>query len=148
MFYKKSLNRFVSVLWVFIWILSFYQPAIAAPVEAGQATPALLQFSSGGHVLGFTTGSMLAATGSHALRVDFVGANPVQPQSPASGSVQDKLAQLQRVTYVDLWDGINLDYSADAGSIYTSTYTLAPGANPATICLHYNAPLTLNNDGT
>jgi hypothetical protein len=113
------------------------------------ARPAQMhQFITGGHVLGFTPGGMYAATGSHALHVDFAEANSVQPQANSHSSVEGKAAPLGQVTYADLWPGIALTYTAEAGSIYTTTYTLSPGADPVDIRLRYNAPLTLNDDGT
>jgi len=141
--------------------------AAPAPAAAGN----LLQFTSAGHILGFNTGGMYAATGSHALHVDFVGANSVAPQADATASPAlprpvlgkpdlaqaaaslksgptGQAAQLSQVTYANLWDGISLAYTAEAGSLYTTTYTLKPGANPAKIRLGYNAPLSLNEDGS
>jgi hypothetical protein len=47
-----------------------------------------------------------------------------------------------------VWNGIDLMYTATAGSIYTTTYTLAPGADSSQIRLRYNAPLALTKDGT
>jgi len=160
-------------------LLSPVQTVSAAPVRTTQAAPAapLLQFTSAGHILGFASGSMLAATGSHALHVDFVGANPVQPLSQSTTGQQSNLlnmnesffkeqpvlqksetlsqqgidqraAPLGQVTYPNLWDGISLDYSAAPDSIYMTTYHISAGANPADIRLHYNTPLTLNPDGS
>ena len=54
------------------------------------AAPLLQQFTSGGHVLGFGPDAVYLATGSHALRVGFEGANVVTPQltpSPWRGRV-------------------------------------------------------------
>ncbi len=108
----------------------------------------LLQFTSGGHALGFTSQGMYAATGSHALHVDFVNANHVQPQADSGTNTKGMAAPLSRVTYTDLWDGISLTYTATAGGVYTTTYTIAPEADARNIRLRYNAPLTLNRDGT
>ncbi len=108
----------------------------------------LLQFTSGGHALGFTSQGMYAATGSHALHVDFVNANHVQPQADSGISAKDMAAPLGRVTYAGLWNGVNLTYTATPGGIYTTTYTIAPGAEAKNIRLRYNAPITLNKDGT
>ena len=142
-----------------------------APAAAPGAAGNLLQFSSGGHILGFNAGGMYAATGSHVLHVDFVGANPVAPQADSTASPAlprpvlgkpdmtqaatslktgntGKAAALSQVTYADLWDGISLAYTAGAGSLYITTYTLKPDADPARIRLHYNAPLSLHTDGT
>ena len=157
--------------WIFhpLLVLSLILPVLPAQAaHAVQSDPAtstatagLLQFSSGGHTLGFGSRGMYAATGSHALHVDFVGAHSVRPQAPgqsnaASGTVADgnpdnpqgKAAPLGQVMYAGLWDGISLSYTKQAESLYTTTYTLAPGADPADIRLRYNAPLSLNKDGS
>ncbi len=108
----------------------------------------LLQFTSGGHALGFTSQGMYAATGSHALHVDFVNANNVQPRADSGSSAKGMAAPLGRVTYMGLWDGVSLTYKVTPGGIYTTSYTIAPGAEANNIRLRYNAPLTLNRDGT
>jgi hypothetical protein len=121
---------------------------LAAGVEAASILPTkLLQFTSNGHILGFETNGMYAASGDHVLRVDFVDANPVLPQADTPSNMQGDPYPLSQVRYTNLWDGINLAYSATSDGIYTTTYYLAPGANPAEIRLGYNAPLTLNPDG-
>lgn len=140
---------------VVVLALAQLEPARAGRVGAAlgegdsrTVAPALVQFTSAGHALGFTTGSMVAATGRHALRVIFVDANAVQPQSatplPSDGSPQG----LVQITYANLWDGISLDYRAEPGRIYTTTYHLAPGANPRALRLQYNAPVSASSDGT
>jgi len=126
-------------------------PAGAAPALAsGPAEPAasLLQFSSGGHALGFSSEGLYAATGTHALHVDFIGANSAMPQADSPALSNGQAAPLGRVTYADLWDGITLTFTAAGGGIYTTTYTLAPGADVQAIRLRYNRPITLNQDGT
>jgi hypothetical protein len=127
----------------------------AHAVPAGEASPAdpaaeagLLQYTAGGHALGFTAGGMYAATGDHALHVTFAGANAVQPKADSSAHADGEPAPLGRVVYDNLWDGITLAYSSSGGNIYTTTYSLAPGADPADIRLRYNAPLSVNTDGT
>jgi hypothetical protein len=115
---------------------------------AGGAGGELLQFTSSGYALGFGAGGMVAAGGSNALRVDFVRAESVQPQAEAPVTQKDKVVPLGRVTYPGLWKGISLEYSAAGGGIYTTTYRLDPGADPARIRLRYNAPLELNPDGS
>jgi len=126
-------------------------PTYASAEAQTQTTqaPALLQFTSGGHALGFVKDGMYAATGSHALHVDFVDANRVQPQAPnVAASTDGKIAPLSGVTYTDLWPGISLDYTTAAEGVYTTTYHLDPGADANNIQLRYNAPLSLNEDGT
>jgi hypothetical protein len=152
---KKSIFRSFSTLLVLVVTLSIAGPADAVWVafskqaKAVKAAP-LLQFTSGGHALGFTAQAMYAATGSHALHVDFLGARNIQPQADSSTNASNGhslAAPLSRVSYPGLWDGIDLLYTAAAGGIYTSTYTLAPGADASDIRLRYNAPLALNKNG-
>lgn len=80
MFSRILIFRMISVLLVVMFIPTLAGPFYIAPATAQAAeAPSLLQFTSGGHALGFTPQGMVAATGSHALRVDFVNANNVQP---------------------------------------------------------------------
>jgi hypothetical protein len=135
----KLLSRLLIVLSLF---------AAVPPAQAVDAAPqSWLQFTSHGHALGFAAEGVYVAAGSHALHVEFLGANAVLPQSDAPGEGTGGTAALHRVTYADLWNGVTLTYTAGAGSIYTATYTLAPGANPADIRLQYNTPVSLNEDG-
>ncbi len=154
----KTVSRLVHLMVVFCLILVLSggsgSSAVAQGLESQNVRTAsaasadgLLQFTSGGHALGFSAQGMYAATGSHALHVDFVNANHVKPQADSGSRVKGMAAPLDRVTYADLWDGIDLTYAATAGSIYTTTYTIAPGADAKNIRLRYNAPITLNKDG-
>lgn len=115
---------------------------IAAP-SAG-----LLQFTAGGHVLGFAADAAWIAAGSHALRVGFEGANTVAPRSETPAAAPGQAAPLERVTYANLWNGVTLIYDAAEGTIAKSTYHLAPGADPAHIRLRYNIPIALQADGS
>jgi hypothetical protein len=145
-----SIKPVFSILMA-LGLLSAGVPMPAAPAgRAGSISPeSLLQFVSGGHALGFAAGGVYAAAGDHALHVDFIGANAVQPQ-PDTGTAEagGKAAPLGRVVYENLWDGITLAYSAAGGSIYTTTYALAPGADPAAIRLSYNVTPVVNSDGS
>jgi hypothetical protein len=137
----KLLFRLSTALSFLLAILPIQTVHAAAPAD-------MLQFTAGGHALGFAAGGMYTATGSHALHVNFVGANAVQPKADTPASSDGKTAPLSRVSYTNLWNGITLIYTANAGNVYTTTYMLAPGANPSDISLRYNAPITLNEDGT
>ena len=87
-------------------------------VPETEAADALLQFTAGGHVLGFASDSVYVATGSHALHVEFVGAQDVSPQADGAGEAQQgKTAALSHVSYVGLWEGITLSYDAVAGGL-------------------------------
>jgi hypothetical protein len=150
--FLKAMQRKIHIALVMGIVLALVGPAhaapasLASPAKAAEAT-ALLQFTSSGHALGFTPQGMYAATGSHALHVDFVNANNVQPQAETSASADNKTVPLGRVAYVDLWNGISLAYTANAGSIYNTAYTLAPNAEAKNIRLRYNAPVRVEGAG-
>jgi hypothetical protein len=137
----KSIFRSFSILLVIVFLLG------NVPAQA-KAVPSVLRFSSNGHILGFAPQNMYVTSQSHALRVDFVSANNIQPYANSSTTKNSKAAPLDNITYKNLWDGISLTYSANEDSIYMTTYTLAPGADIRKIRLHYNMPLTLKPDGT
>ncbi len=149
------MNKTSAVLKTLILLVLLASPLAGIPVQRASAQPAaaqspnaLLQFTAGGHILGFGSDGIYAATGSHALHVEFVGARVVQPQAEAPTSPGGGPAPLNRVQYPDLWPGISLTYDAASGSILRSTYELEAGADASGIRLRYNAPVTLNSDGT
>jgi len=67
------------------------------------ASDQLRQFSSSGHILGFRAGGFYLTNTTYALHVQFVGANPVAPQSDAAAASGERGAPpLQRVNYANL----------------------------------------------
>ena len=117
------------------------------------APPKLQQYAAAGHVLGFTAGAVYVATGSHALRVEFVNAKPVGPVSDqpggdaGRGDARQAAPALTEVRYPGLWPGIDLSYRAAPGGIAESVWTVAPGADLGQARLRYNRPLALDQDG-
>ncbi len=107
----------------------------------------LLQFTSKGHILGFSPGSMYMASGSHMLKVEFLGGKSVSPVSKEGPSSDGKAPPLSKVTYPNIWDGVDIVYEGAKGSIVKSTYTVAAGKAPGSIRLRYNRPLTLDEKG-
>jgi hypothetical protein len=103
-------------------------------------------------VLGFTPNAAYVANGSHAYRVEFVGARPTTPLADAAPGTESgtaaQAAPLTQVTYSQLWPGITLTYDAPDGALLRSTYRLEPNADPAHIRLRYNAPVEIKGDGT
>jgi len=116
----------------------------AAPSDDGAD---FLQFTSGEHVLGFAPQAMYVASGSHALHIEFVNAEPIRPLTAAPQSNAAGAAPLGEVTYPNLWPGITLRYDAPDGSIVRSTYRLEPFANAEDIRLRYNGPVRLDEAG-
>jgi hypothetical protein len=111
----------------------------------------ILQFTSGGHVLGFAKSGVYLASGSHALRVQFVNAHsttPLSTTSPSETGNTKAAAPLSQVTYPNLWDGVTLTYDAPSGAVARSTYRLDPYAKTDNIRLRYNAPVAVQGDGS
>ncbi|MBM3131422.1 MAG: hypothetical protein FJZ95_00070, partial [Chloroflexi bacterium] len=145
----------VLLVLLLVLFLIIPPPALAAPA-VGIKTPAtnkILQFTSGGHVLGFTAEGILVASASHVLKTKFIDANPVTPEADASGSgsISDGMtAPLGRITYKNLWDGITLVYEAGEGAIMKSTYyvdTTGEGVPSDQIRLSYNRPVRIDEKG-
>ena len=119
------------------------------PAYAASPADAALAFTSSGQVLHFSSEGLVASNGRYALWVDFVGADPVPPQTAGGGAsvAGEGLSELGRVTYANLWPGIDLAYDR-GGGILRSTYTLAPFADPGLIRLRYNRALQIAADGS
>src|SRR5439155_25194492 len=102
----------------------------------------------------FAPDGVYVANRSHALRVEFVNSHSISPMSAAAPSGPDnannakKATPLSEVTYPNLWDGITLTYDAPSGAIVRSTYRLNPHANANKIRLRYNAPVSVQGNGS
>ena len=149
---KTKLLRFVIVVTLLCGMLT--PAALAAArlnpgVASAPSVPSSLQqFSAGGHVLGFQASGATIASASHALRIEFVGANDIQPQSSQPASAGKQAQPLGQVTWRNLWDGVSLTYQAAEGGIVESVYVIEAGADAAQIRLRYNVPMALNADGS
>lgn len=109
--------------WFVLSLLVMTMPGtpVAGREAPAAAAPALLQFTAGGHVIGFAQDAVYAADGSHAYRVEFIGAAHVAPVADSAPSDTGRAAPLSHVTYANLWPGITLTYDAPAGAILRST---------------------------
>lgn len=119
----------------------------ASPIK-GTASDGSLQFSSGGHLVGFEPGAIYVAGGSHALRIQFVDPCVTNPTSTDAQNSVAGVAPLSQVSYSNLWEGVSLTYDAPGDGIVRSTYRVAPHADAGAIRLHYNAPIALQPDGS
>jgi len=111
----------------------------------------ILQFTSGGHVLGFAKTGVYVASGSHALRVEFVNSHSISPAgapAPSAANSDKQATPLSQVTYSNLWDGVTLTYDAPMGAIARSTYRLEAYTKAENIRLRYNAPVSVQSDGS
>jgi hypothetical protein len=116
----------------------------------------LRQYTAGGHVLGFRPGGVIIASGSHALRVEFVNARPVSPveEGTSSGLAkgQGHAPELGKVTYRNLWDGVTAVFEKTESGVVKSTYSIEPGEAEASqpvdeIRLRYNVPVKIDRSG-
>jgi len=121
----------------------------------------LLQFKAGSHVMGFKPDKAYLVNTTSFLSVEFLGAHTIIPQAVTANNAnrhqndveltpdnEDTLADLQRVEYQNLWNGITLRYDAVQTGIAESTYFIQPGADVADIRLKYNADTELQEDGS
>jgi len=120
----------------------------AASAVKGSASDGVLQFTSGGHLLGFEADAIYVAAGSHALRIQFVNSCTTTPMPAGADDHAKGVAPLSQVSYSNLWDGVSLTYDAVGDGVVRSTYRLAPHADVGAIRLRYNAPITLQDDGS
>jgi len=120
--------------------------APTAPTE--RLANSLLQFTAGGHALGFAREGVYIASADHALRVEFVGSAGAAPLADAAAAEPGRAQPLSQVTYTNVWQGVDVRYQAVNGGIVKSSYLVAAGADAGQIRLRYNAPVTLNTDGS
>src|SRR4051794_32363822 len=125
-------------------------------VDSAQPDSKMLQFTSGGQIVGFEPRSVYVASGSHALHVEVVKSfnsspaseAPIDNASPKTANTLQKAPALSKVTYANLWPGVTLSYDAPPGAVVRSNYPLEPHANPDSIKLRYNAPVAVETDGS
>ena len=151
------LSKPIFILSVFAFLLPVLAGAYPAEVpHSGQAIGSmntadgqkLLQYTAGGHVLGFKAGQMYVATGSHMMRVEFVGSSGCEPLAEGGGKDESGRAMpLTRVEYQGLWRNVSLVYEAKTGSVLKSTYYVAAGGKPEDIRLRYNGPVQVAANG-
>jgi hypothetical protein len=149
-------SALLLILFVLLALTMASDLPVAHAAPAPPAAPApLLQFTAGGHVIGFAPTQVVLVSLDHALRVEFVGAAGVTPvavgadaPSSSDGLTMGRAQPLGVVTYPNVWRGVSIEYRASEGSIVKSTYTVAPGADVAQIRLRYNVPVELQSDGS
>jgi hypothetical protein len=105
---------------------------------------------SGGQSLRFTASGVTMALSETTLRLEFLGTNPsvrLEGGDKLPGIVnyfigndptewRTNIPTYGRITYHDLWPGVDLTYEGRPG-VLKSTFTIAPGADPAHIWLAY-----------
>ena len=113
----------------------------------------LLQFTSHGHVLGFSNDGVIVGSRDHMLRIDFVNSRTVDPEAGEDSPIETgkgMAAPLSRVTYHNIWDDVTVVYEASEGAIVKSTYYVnatEDGVPVEHIRLGYNRPVSLDENG-
>jgi hypothetical protein len=141
---RWSCSILLAVLWL---IIPMDAPGDVVTTSIQRAAPTLFQFTSGGHVLGFTQDSVYVADGTHASQIEFVNAHPTVLIKGSPVPETTHAAPLTQVTYPNLWQGVTLTYDAPAVGILRSAYRIEPNADVAQIRLRYNAPVMIELDG-
>jgi len=129
---------------------------VGTEAQDHEVTNEMLQFTAGGHVLGFRKGEMFVASGDHALKIEFVGAravSPVEEVSQDAGDSRQAAKPLEKVSYRNLWGGVTLVYEKHSSGLLESTYFIQPAgdgaANPVEhIRLRYNVPVKVEESGS
>ncbi|HVM72159.1 MAG TPA: SBBP repeat-containing protein [Anaerolineales bacterium] len=139
-------TRFLCILTLAAMLLTGVPASRVAGLPSHPA--AFLQYQSGGHVLGFSSGGVYLAGLEHALRVEFAGGNAVQPVGAGAAALTGRPLPLQRVSYSNAWNDVDVAYTSASGGLAESTYTVHPGGRVSSIRLRYNAPVALQPDGS
>lgn len=146
---------FISVITVF-----YNNTSAHSQVSNTGGSKTLLQFTAQGHTLGFQPGAFIVAGTDHVLKVGFVDAQSVIPQTTADHSVKEPLiaeaSAMGTVTYADLWPGVSLVFESERGLV-ESFYHIVPDNHPPKrhagkrsvdrIRLRYNVPVALDPAG-
>ena len=113
----------------------------------------LLQFTTSGHVLGFSGDGVIITSARHMLRIDFLNSRAVAPEADGDVSQESSAgaaSPLGVVTYRNVWDGVTVVYEASGASIAKSTYyvdTTKDGVQVDRIRLGYNRPVQIDEQG-
>ncbi len=149
---KKHISTFTALIVITLLLAAGLLVGALAPAtaDAHQAQEEkLLQFSSGGHVLGFGLNEVYLAGLDHSLKVEFVGGNgnAISPFAESSGMAESGIPELGKVIYSAIWENIDVTFSATSGGIAESTYIINPGGDPDDISLRYNVPFEIMEEG-
>jgi hypothetical protein len=145
---KQAFHGFLVLLFFFSLPWPFTQPVCSSSSSDNPRSDSRLIYTSAGHMLEFSTAGVILASDDHMLKTEFIQPNPVSPvaDNSVSGNSRD-FSALSRVTYHDLWDGVNLVYCAAQGAVVESIYYLESPDAADYIRLGYNRPLSLDSAG-
>ena len=144
-------------------LVTFFSATAAGGFPAGFSDSSLfteqneiLQFSSEGHILGFTSNRVFMAGLGYALIEEFVGSSGVMPVAGRyedlepfrdSGTKEAGAPPFRGVTYPGLWQGITLRYVQASDGLAESVYVVKPGADVQDIRIRYSVDFSIGDDG-
>jgi hypothetical protein len=147
-------SLFIAIAAIFLFSLAGFAIAELTPQTAvpdkNKTDTNLIQFKAGKHIIGFAPNKAYLAGIDHALSVEFLGTKGVMPKSDKNPKAKrpNKAEPLGKVTYENLWPGINLTYEAAKNGITESTYIVMPNADVSKIRLKYNVPVNIHKNGS
>ena len=163
---KLKVWKFLSVWMVLVLMVGLGVGLAPATSAKAATTPVIswtdigtaagekpLQFTSGGHVLGFSRDGVIIASADHMLKTEFIGSRAVAPEADAAALAENNAgmaSSLSRVTYHDVWDGVTVVYETSPGAIVESIYYVnvtEKGIPYDLIRLGYNRPVSLDEQG-
>lgn len=136
-------------------------PLAFVPHQEQGDTAVLFEARAGGRAIAFTAQEIRLHAEGEPLRLRFLGANEapvVAADTPLPGKINDlrgndpaqwqtNLPAYAAVTYRQLYPGIDVRYEGTEG-LLKSTFTVAPGADPAQIRWHYSSATAVAVDSS
>jgi len=169
--FKMALRASMAVMFLMTMLLATAMPAGAASSPISSAIVPmgttdnvldstvtnnhenLIQFTSSGHVLGFSSDGVIIASRDHMLKTEFIASRAVAPEADTEVSAEnsaDMASPFSRVTYHNIWDDVTVIFEASPGTIVKSTYYVnatEKGVPVERIRLGYNRPLFIDEKG-
>lgn len=143
----KFSRRYSFLLNALLILANLLWPAGFAEVTSGSKDNSL-QFTVGNHALRFFTDRVYIASGDHMFGVAFANSEGASPVPEDEGLQSSKAQSFEKISYSNLWPGIDLNYRQVDGGIVESTWIVDSGADPDAIQLIYNAPVSIKQDGS
>ncbi len=127
-----------------IILLSFLLLGIFSNILFG-ASNDLKEFISEGNVLGFADNYYVIASMERMLKVEMLGGNAEPEYSSKAKCPGNK--DFDKVSYQNLWEGVDLVLEKEAGSILKSTYFAKSANLVENIHLRYNRNVEISKQG-
>jgi len=105
----------------------------------------VLKYQVDGHFLAFAKNKVITTTTDFILVEQFINAQTIMPYAEPDQQSKEKL---KKVTYHNLWQGINLYYQGSENGISESFWEITPQTKVNQIQVHYNLPFSIQKNGS